>query len=130
MLHSPATIRELEVYVKKSQRALPEAMDGMDPVTGEPYHDDEATVMILAIHSNRQLPWKGVWRDSSETKKLAECRHLDVQECACQNCGKVFEELKKQQLTFGKLRSIVESSGSHTATGRTTDLLEFWTGGF
>ena len=130
ILHSPATIRELEVYVKKSQRALPEAMDGTDPVTGEPYHDDEATVMVLAIHANRQLPWRGGWFDSEESRKLSECRHLDVQECVCQNCGKVFEELKKQQLTFGKLRSIVKSSGSHAGAGRGSELLEFWTGGF
>jgi hypothetical protein len=130
ILHSPATIRELEVYVKKSQRALPEAMDGTDPVTGEPYHDDEATVMILAIHSNRQLPWRGRWVDLEEVRKLTECRHLDVRDCVCQNCGRVFDELKKQQLTFESLRSIVKSSGNHAGPGRNADLLEFWTGGF
>jgi hypothetical protein len=107
ILHSTDTLRELEVFVKKSDRMQPAAMEGTDPITGEPYHDDEVVAMILAIHANRTLPLRGTPLDAREKRKALDCIHAIVKDCACMSCGERFPELETQRLTFDRLRSMV-----------------------
>ncbi len=107
VVHSPDTLRELEVFVKKSDRMQPAAMDGTDPITGEPYHDDEVVAMILGIHANRSLPLNGTPAQSMKKRKVLDCIHSVVKDCVCTSCGERFPELESQMLTFDRLRSMV-----------------------
>jgi hypothetical protein len=124
ILNSKNALRELEVYVKKSSRMLPEAMAGTDPVTGEPYHDDEVTCVILAIFGNRQLPWKGAIEAARDDN--TECRHLNVADCVCVDCGMEFKELRETMLTFDSLRQMVGSNANATGGRAGTAMLDYW----
>jgi hypothetical protein len=114
VIHSERTLRELGAFVKKSQRMLPEAMDGIDPVTGEPHHDDEVVAMVLAIHASRQLPWRGTPVQSERKLALLKCTHIEVADCVCVNCGEHFPELAVTKLTFDSLRKMVKDSTEET----------------
>tara|TARA_Y100000593_G_scaffold74306_1_gene136673 strand:- start:3649 stop:5718 length:2070 start_codon:yes stop_codon:yes gene_type:complete len=110
ILRSERTLRELGAFVKKSKRMLPEAMDGTDPVTGEPYHDDEVVVMVLAIHASRQLPWRGTPVQSARKAEILNCQHIEVADCVCVKCGERFPELAETKMTFDSLRKMVKDS--------------------
>jgi hypothetical protein len=127
ILHNKNTLRELEVFVKKSSRMLPEAMDGTDPITGERYHDDEVTCMILAIYGNRQLPYRGRVMDLNESADKVECLHLVVAGGVCLKCRKKINTGEAKPLTFDQLRESVRSNASRPNRSNANNaLLNYW----
>jgi hypothetical protein len=128
VIRNANTLRELEVFVKKSSRMLPEAMDGTDPLSGEPYHDDEVVCMVLAIFANRQLPYRGQWVMPGQQKEENECLHAVVAGGKCLRCRKEFPGAIEQPLTFDDLRSIVRSNKVSGDKSRQNALVNFWVG--
>tara|TARA_R110002020_G_scaffold201079_4_gene403569 strand:- start:913 stop:1908 length:996 start_codon:yes stop_codon:yes gene_type:complete len=128
VIRNANTLRELEVFVKKSSRMLPEAMTGTDPLSGEPYHDDEVVCMVLAIFANRQLPYRGEWVTPGQNKKENECLHAVIAGGKCLRCRKEFPDAVEQPLTFDDLRSIVRNNKVSGDTSRQNALVNFWVG--
>tara|TARA_R110001599_G_scaffold76272_2_gene208824 strand:- start:11492 stop:13576 length:2085 start_codon:yes stop_codon:yes gene_type:complete len=118
------TLRELEVFVKKSSRMLPEAMAGTDPITGERYHDDEVTCMILGIYANRQLPYLNGQLTKGLDNKPRECQHLIVAGGICLRCRFKVPEAQPKVLTFEDLRSTVKANSKKR--NNPSSLLGFW----
>jgi hypothetical protein len=124
-VHHKNTLRELEVFVKKSTRMLPQAMEGTDPTTGERYHDDEVTCLILAIFGNRQLPYRGrSFSDGEQEKK--DCPHLIIAGNVCLKCRKRLEVPQPEVLTFDKLREMVKSGRTHGRPSAANEMLDYW----
>ena len=122
IVRNPNTLRELEVFVKKSSRMLPEAMGGTDPITGERYHDDEVICMVLAIYASRQLPYMGqAMYQPIEEKR--ECPHTIVAGGVCLKCRKTIEMAQPKSLTFDQLRATVKSNNKNN---RPNSMLNFW----
>jgi hypothetical protein len=120
------TLRELEVFVKKSSRMLPEAMDGTDPVTGDRYHDDEVTCVVLGIFGNRQLPYRGRALKTAEEEKR-DCPHLIIAGNVCMKCRKRVETPEPEPLTFDKLRQMVKKNNRETVSNkRANAMIDFW----
>tara|TARA_R100000808_G_C2151029_1_gene159954 strand:- start:723 stop:2822 length:2100 start_codon:yes stop_codon:yes gene_type:complete len=130
IIRNKNTLRELEVFVKKSSRMLPEAMEGTDPITGERYHDDEVTAFVLAIFANRQLPFKGRSVVERESKEKRECAHPVIAGAKCLKCRKEFPEAKEEPLTFEALRKMVKARNSQAGNRRESAIANFWTGGW
>mgnify|MGYP005814469507 CR=1 FL=1 len=130
IVHSPNTLRELEVFVKKSSRMLPEAMNGTDPVTGESYHDDDVTCLVLAIFAGRQLPYKGKWVDPAKKEEEArKCSHWAVAGGKCIKCREEIAAAKEEPLTLETLRSMVKQHTSQKVGQiRQNEMLRFWIG--
>jgi hypothetical protein len=129
VVHNKNTLRELEVFVKKHSRMLPEAMDGTDPVTGERYHDDEVICMVLAIFGNRQLPYRNRKIVDAYEKKR-ECSHLVVAGGKCLRCRVDVPQAQPEELTFDKLRSMVRNKSREKYSETGNEFLRFWTGGW
>lgn len=127
VLHNPNSLRELEVFVKKDSRMLPEAMDGTDPITGERYHDDEVICMVLAIYGNRQLPYRNRSRVDEEQGER-KCSHAVVAGGRCLRCRETIPQAQAEELTFDKLRSMVRDNTKPKHAGRQNEALRFWTG--
>jgi hypothetical protein len=127
VLHNSNSLRELEVFVKKDSRMLPEAMDGTDPITGERYHDDEVICMVLAIYGNRQLPYKNRRSVDSEEDEFA-CRHIVVAGGRCLRCRESIPQAQAEELTFDKLRSMVRNKTKPKHAGKENEALRFWIG--
>ena len=119
------TLRELEVFVKKSSRMLPEAMDGTDPITGERYHDDEVTCLMLGIYASRQLPYMGksMYQPVEEKK---ECPHAMVAGGICIKCRKKVKQAESKPLTFEELRATVKANGKKSSSYQSNAMLSFW----
>tara|TARA_R110000751_G_scaffold98122_1_gene191021 strand:+ start:1625 stop:3712 length:2088 start_codon:yes stop_codon:yes gene_type:complete len=126
IIKNPNTLRELEVFVKKSSRMLPEAMDGTDPVTGERYHDDEVTCMVLGIYGNRQLPYRGRIRTDDSALESQECPHIVVAGGICLKCRKKIPMAESKPLTFNQLRETVKSNAKNNSMRGSNAMLNFW----
>ena len=124
------TLRELEVFVKKSTRMLPEAMEGTDPITGERYHDDEVTAFVLAIFASRQLPFRGRMLVDAAAQEERECLHAVIAGAKCLKCRKEFPEAKEEPLTFEALRKMVKTRQGQSGNRRHAAMSDFWTGGW
>ena len=109
LVKNPNTLRELEVFVKKSSRMLPEAMDGTDPITGERYHDDEVVCLILGVYASRQLPYMGKNMYQPVIEKVV-CSHPVVAGGICVKCRKKIDAAQPKVLTFDDLRATVKSN--------------------
>tara|TARA_R110002096_G_scaffold12779_2_gene45623 strand:+ start:575 stop:2248 length:1674 start_codon:yes stop_codon:yes gene_type:complete len=127
-LRNPNTLRELEVFVKKSSRMLPEAMDGTDPITGERYHDDEVTCMVLGIYGNRQLPYRGRISNEKDDDLSRECPHIIVAGGTCLKCRKKIAGTEPKSLTFDQLRATVKANTNKNSRYRSNAMLSFWAG--
>lgn len=121
----PNTLRELEVFVKKSSRMLPEAMDGTDPITGERYHDDEVTCLVLGIYASRQLPYMGTAMYQPVEEKV-ECQHAVVAGGICLKCRKPVEAAQPKVLTFDDLRATVRANNKRNKGINSNSMLNFW----
>jgi hypothetical protein len=104
---------------------LPEAMDGTDPITGERYHDDEVTCLMLGIYASRQLPYMGsVMYQPVEEKK--ECQHPVVAGGICLKCRKPVKAAEPKVLTFDDLRATVKSNSKRNKSLSGNSMLNFW----
>tara|TARA_R110002072_G_scaffold94054_4_gene208196 strand:+ start:101 stop:556 length:456 start_codon:yes stop_codon:yes gene_type:complete len=126
VVKSPNTLRELEVFVKKSSRMLPEAMDGTDPVTGERYHDDEVTCLMLGIYASRQLPYMGSTLYQPPEEKEPECQHAVVAGGVCLKCRKTIPMAQPKVLTFDDLRATVKANNKRNKGYQSNAMLNFW----
>jgi hypothetical protein len=125
VVKNPNTLRELEVFVKKSSKMLPEAMDGTDPVTGERYHDDEVTCLVLAIYASRQLPYMGTVMYQPVEEKV-ECQHPVVAGGVCIRCRKTVPQAQPKVLTFDDLRATVKANNKNNKSFNNNSMLKFW----
>jgi len=133
VIRNANTLRELEVFVKQSSRMLPEAMKGTDPVTGDRYHDDEVTGVVLAIFGNRQLPYRGKWIAPGAEASVSsdECGHAMIAGGKCIRCRKVFPMAVETVLTFEALRKMVKGdSDTRGVDKRRNESLAFWIGDY
>ena len=121
----PNTLRELEVFVKKSSKMLPEAMDGTDPITGERYHDDEVTCLMLGIYASRQLPYMGQTMYQPPEEKY-ECPHAVVAGGICLKCRKKVQMAEAKPLTFDQLRATVKANNKRNKGLNNNSMLNFW----
>ena len=126
VVKNPNTLRELEVFVKKSSRMLPEAMDGTDPVTGERYHDDEVTCLMLGIYASRQLPYMGSTLYQPPEEKEPECQHAVVAGGVCLKCRKEIPMAQPKVLTFDDLRATVKANNKRNKNYNSNAMLNFW----
>ena len=125
LIKNENTLRELEVFVKKSTKMLPEAMDGTDPITGERYHDDEVTCMVLGIYASRQLPYMGQTM-YQPLEEAVECQHAVVAGGICLKCRKTVELAQPKVLTFDDLRATVRSNTKRNNSYSSNAMLNFW----
>ena len=104
---------------------LPEAMDGTDPITGERYHDDEVTCLMLGIYASRQLPYMGsVMYQPPEEKR--ECVHAVVAGGVCLKCRKKIKAAEVKPLTFDQLRATVKANNNKNNNKRSNAMLNYW----
>jgi len=125
VVKNPNTLRELEVFVKKSSKMLPEAMDGTDPITGERYHDDEVTCLMLGIYASRQLPYMGETMYQPPEEKY-ECPHAIVAGGVCLKCRKKVPQAEVKPLTFDQLRATVKTNNKRNKSLGNNSMLNFW----
>ena len=104
---------------------LPEAMDGTDPVTGERYHDDEVTCLVLAIYASRQLPYMGTVMYQPVEEKV-ECQHPVVAGGVCIRCRKTVPQAQPKVLTFDDLRATVKANNKNNKSFNNNSMLKFW----